>query len=214
MALQRLSFETKAEWLAGRLRGIGGSEAAAAVGLSPWQTPMQLWRIKIGAETPKDISDNTAVQQGVRMESPLRDMFRAIHPEFQIEYHPYDILYQKYRPFVFATLDGEITDTDGRKGILEIKTATPNGAAGWAKWADGNMPQNYYVQCCHQLLATGYDFVRLFAALYSMSGDITLREYEIERSEVEEDMKWLIAKETEFWDRCVRGELPPMPLIL
>lgn len=214
MSLERLTFTSREEWLAGRGRGIGGSEAAAACGMSPWMTPIQLWRLKCGAEEPKDLSDNPAVRQGVRMEPVLREFFKALRPELAVEYHQFDILYQSERPWLFATLDGELTTDTGRCGILEIKTATPNGKAGWAKWADGNMPMNYYCQTLHALLATGWDFVILFAALYSMSGDITLREYEIQRRDVKEDLDWLLDKETGFWRHVEDGTLPPAPLIL
>jgi len=212
--LKRLTFETREEWLAGRLRGIGGSEAAAAVGMSPWATPLQLWKQKIGAAVPKDISGNAAVEQGVRMEPAIRTFFAARHPELTVEYHQFDILYQEERPWLFATLDGELTAADGKHGVLELKTATPNGKAGWAEWADGKMKPAYYIQCCHQLLATGYDFVYLFAALYSMNGDITLREYEIWREDVQDDLNWLLERETTFWGQVQRGEMPAMPLIL
>jgi predicted phage-related endonuclease len=38
--LVRLTFPDRAQWLAGRRRGIGGSEAAAAIGRSPWKTAL------------------------------------------------------------------------------------------------------------------------------------------------------------------------------
>lgn len=213
--LERLHFETREEWLAGRnAQGIGGSEAAAAVGMSPWQTPLDLWRLKIGAVEPKDISSNAAVEKGVRMEPILRDFYAATHPEYEIAHFPFDMLYQSERPWLFATLDGELADEGGKRGILEIKTATPNGKAGWDNWSNGKMPSSYWCQICHQLLATGFDFVRLFAALYSMNGDITLREYEVERNEVEDDLKWLLEQETAFWRKCQSGEMPAMPLML
>lgn len=222
--LERITFENREEWLAGRLHGIGGSEAAAACGMSPWMTPMELWRLKCGAGKPKDLSDNAAVQQGVRMEPALRSFFQAMHPEYSVEYHQFDILHQAERPWLFATLDGELTkkeyhgkEDDGwsiSRGILEIKTATPNGKAGWSKWADGAMPQNYYIQILHQLLATGYDFAYLFAALYSMNGDITLREYEIQRADVQGDLAWLIDKEDEFYRHVQNGTLPALTISL
>ena len=115
---------------------------------------------------------------------------------------------------MFATLDGELHEESGRIGILEIKTATPNGKAGWDKWANGHMPENYWCQVLHALLATGYDFVRLFAALYSMNGDITLREYEVERGDVGSDLAWLADGEEEFWKKVERQEMPGTPLIL
>ncbi len=215
MSLERLTFQDRESWLAGRGDGIGGSEASAAVGMSPWQTPSGLWRLKMGAEAPKDLSDNAAVQQGVRMEAPLREFFKALHPDFIVEYHQFDILYQSERPWLRATLDGEVIDRPtNRRGILEIKTATPSGKVGWEKWSNGQMPQYYFIQCLHQLLATGYDFVFLFAALYSMNGDITLREYEIQRADVQGDLAWLLEKETAFWKCVETGALPPTPLTL
>lgn len=214
--LERMHFETREEWLAGRnMQGIGASEAAAAIGMSPWQTPLELWKIKCGLSQPKDLSGNAAVEQGNRMEPILREFFAGTHPEYTIEYHQYDILCQAERPWLFATLDGELIDIDSCKhGSLEIKTATPNGKAGWDKWANGSIPQNYYCQTLHQLLATGFDFVCLFAALYSMNGDVILREYEIIREDAEEDLAWLLEQETEFWRKVTNGIMPAMPLML
>lgn len=212
---ERIRCEDRADWLAHRGCGIGASEAAAAVGMSPWQTPIELWKLKTGALHAKDLSDNAAVQQGNRMEPILRAFYASMHSQYKIQYFPYDMIYQAERPWLFATLDGELTDAAGRHGVLEIKTATPTGKAGWEKWGNGYFPQNYYIQCCHQLLATRYDFVRLFAALFSLNGDITLREYEIERVDVTDDMQWLLARETDFWERNVlRGVMPAMPLTL
>ena len=57
-------------------------------------------------------------------------------------------------------------------------------------------------------------FVSLFACLFSLNGDMTLKSYEIERNEVKEDMAWLLAKEQEFWGYVERDIMPPMPLIL
>ena len=214
--LKRKTFETRDQWLVGRYsQGIGASEAAAAVGMSPWQSPLDLWKVKSGITPPKNLSGNAAVEQGNRMEPILREFYAGMHPEYAVEYHQYDILYQDERPWLFATLDGELIEVDtGRRGILEIKTATPNGKAGWDKWANGNLPQNYYIQTIHQLLVTGFDFVRLFAALFSVNGDITLRGYEIEREDVKEDIEWLLEQETEFWGKVQRGEMPAMPLML
>ena len=212
--LNRISCADREEWLANRIIGIGASESAATVGLSPWMTPLDLWKLKTGASKPKDLSGDEFVARGIRMEPAIRTMFHALHPEYEIEYHAYDILHQAERPWLFATLDGELTDESGRKGILEIKTSTPSGKAGWAQWSDGKLPSQYYTQVCHQLLATGYDFVILFAALWSMNGDITLRQYEIERTEIWDDMAWLLEKETEFWRHVEDGTAPPTILVL
>lgn len=213
--LERLHFENRESWLGGRVNGIGGSEAAAAVGMSKWQTPVELWKLKTGQSAPKDLSSTPAVEQGNRMEPALRTVFSALHPQYEVEYHQFDMLYQAERPWLYATLDGELLDKySGKRGILEIKTATPNGKAGWAEWNDGKMPAGYYCQTLHQLNATGYDFVILFAALFAYNEDITLREYGIAREDSQDDLTWLLEKEAEFWGYVQRREMPPMPLIL
>lgn len=214
--LVRQSFTSRAEWLEWRKTGgIGGSEAAAACGKSPWLTPVGLWRQKIGAETAKDLSGVEIVQNGVRMEPAIREMFKATHPGFTVEYDQFGVLYQAERPWLFATLDGELISNSGKRGILEIKTATPGGRAGWDKWRDGRIPENYYIQLLHQMLATGYDYAYLYAALFSTaSGDITLREYEIHRADVEADMAWVLERETAFMRHVMDGTLPPTPLNL
>ena len=213
--LERMHFETREDWLAGRGQGIGGSEAAAAIGMSPWMTPIDLWKLKTGQTAPKDLSGNAAVEQGVKWEPVLRSLFEQTHEQYRVMHYPFDILYQSDRPWLFATLDGELIDMEtGHMGILEIKTATPSGKAGWSEWADGKMKPSYYVQCLHQLLATGYSFVRLFACLFSMDGSYTIKEYEIERPDVQEDMNWLLDEETKFWGYTQRHEMPPRPLIL
>ena len=209
---ERLHFENREDWLAGRMQGIGASEAAAVVGMSPWMSKLELWRLKVGAEKAKDLSGSAAVSRGVRMEPALRGLYTAIHPGRTVDYYPYDILYQKDRPFIFATLDGEVTDERGRKGILEIKTSSPNGKAGWAKW-DGHIPDHYYCQILHQMLATGYEFVDLMASLENMDGDLSIRTYHFERANQEEDMVWLLKQETDFYQNNVLNGVPPAAIL-
>lgn len=204
--------KTREEWLTLRKSGIGASEAAAIVGLSPWMTASELYEIKSGIKQPKEISDNEEVSRGVRMEKPLRELYKSQHPDYKVVHHPYDMLCQKDREWMFATLDGEVTDGNKRKGILEIKTSTPNGKAGWAKWNE-RVPDNYAVQVIHQMLATGYDFVDLFAALINREDDMTIRTYHFERSDMEEDLAWLLEKETEFWNNVQNHYVPPMTIV-
>lgn len=206
-------YEDRTRWLAGRKRGIGASEAPAIIGLSPWMNSMKLWRLKLGTDTPKDLSGNPAVERGNRMEPALRGLYAAEHPEMEVIYEPFDTFAQSDRPWLFATLDGRLLEREtGRRGILEIKTASLSGKAAWAEW-DGGVKPAYYTQICHQLLATGFEFVHLYAYLTSSMGEYTtLRLYEFERAEMEEDIRYLARKEDEFWKHVENGTLPPMAL--
>lgn len=213
MALQRISYSDRDSWLSGRAeRGIGASEAAAVCGMSKWTTKNELWEIHTGRRERKDISSKDYVGRGHLMEGAVRDFYAALHPEYEIQHHPYDILFQSERPWLFATLDGQITSSDGRNGILEIKTSAPNSREAWREW-DGQIPQAYYCQCIHQLLATGWDFVVLQPALWHMNGDITLKDaFVIERNEHEADLAWLLQQEEEFWESVQTGKRPGAPI--
>lgn len=180
--------------------------------MSPWMSPLELWRLKVGKDAPKDLSGSAAVSRGVRMEPALRGLYEAMHPGYTVEYHAFDMLYQKERPWLFATLDGEITDEQGRKGILEIKTSSPNGKAGWAKW-DKRVPDPYHCQILHQMLATGYEFVDLMAGLENMEGDLSVRTYRFERAEQGENMAWLLEKEIAFYQNNILTGTPPAAIL-
>ena len=201
-------------WLRARTKGIGGSDAASIVGLSPFKTNVQLWEEKTGIRRPEDISDKPFVKYGTNAEPLIRELFKLDYPEYDVEHHENRILRSTIYPFMQASLDGELTDPDGRRGILEIKTSNMMGQLAWKKWED-RIPDNYYCQILHYFLVTGYDFAVLRAHLVFTSGrDIrtSARHYFIERSDLEEDLTYLAEKEQEFWERIQTGRKPPLLL--
>lgn len=205
---------SREEWLkARRMRGIGASDAASIVNASPYKTASELWDEIVNGKEAKDISESEYVQRGIALEHPLRELFKASHPTYKITHHPYDMLYRAGEPWLFATLDGEIMKPDGTMGILEIKTCSPNGRAGWSKW-DGRVPTHYYCQLLHQMLATGYDFAVLYAYLEGRDGNVSIREYEYSRDDCEIDMEWLLEQEKEFWNSCVERKIPKIRITL
>ena len=211
-ALERISFEDRESWLKGRnTQGIGASEAAIVLGVSKWSTPLELWKQKRGIAPQKDISNNPAVAFGVLSEPHIRALFQIQHPELEVEYHEFDLLYQTERPWLFATLDGELTDKEtGAKGVLEIKTASPQSREDWRAW-DGQTP--YYPQVCHQLLATGYDFVYLYALLMGGEGKGYLRTYLYTRKNAKDDMEYLLSAEERFYsENIIGGKMPSAKL--
>ena len=208
---------TREEWLKIRLKGIGASEASAIVGMNPYKTNVELWEEKTGRREPEDISDKPYVKYGTEAEKHLRALFALDFPQYEVNYKDFDMRYNSDYPFIFATLDGELTEkATGRKGILEIKTTEIMKSEQYDKWKD-RIPQNYYIQVIHQLLATGFDFVVLKAQLKSAYGDVrlTTKHYHIEREEVLEDISYLLQREILFWE-CVQEDRKPnliLPLI-
>lgn len=214
---ERVRFRSREEWLEGRrLRnGVGASEAGTILGDNPSMSRMDLWKIKTGAMPEPDLSDNELVQRGIRMEKAVRYWFKCAHPELRVIHHPYDILFQTERPWLFATLDGEFTHRDiGEAGILEIKNVQPRGRDGWSEW-DGRIPQKYYDQLLHQRLATGRRWFYLAAALWNSNGDVTLREFEFRVDEDrEQDAKIVLQSEELFMNYVWRRQMPPTPIKL
>ncbi|MBQ8960886.1 MAG: YqaJ viral recombinase family protein [Ruminococcus sp.] len=205
-----LTPEDREEWLEARHRGIGGSDAGAVIGANKYRSNVDLWREKTGRVIPEDISDKPAVKFGKFAERHLRELFRLDYPDYGLDYHEFFMYVCDDAPFIFATLDGELTDLEGRRGILEIKTTTIQNRIQWDDWEDG-VPQSYYVQVLHQLAATGWDFALIMAYIrYYKDGTprAAVRYYRIERSDVEEEIAWLIHQEEAFWEH-VRNDTEP-----
>ncbi len=205
----------KKEWLIERKNGIGASESACILGLNPYKTNVRLWEEKTGRIKPDDLSENIRVNYGTDAEKHLRELFKLDFPQYKVDFNEYKIIRNPECPFIFATLDGELTDENKRKGILEIKTTEISNSTEWAKWKDG-IPQGYYIQVLHQLLATGYDFVVLKAQIktnYNNELKLETRHYFIERNEVESEIEYLKQKLIEFWNENVLKDVRPNQIL-
>ena len=172
----RSRYKNREEWLQARKSGIGASDAAAILEISPWGTKTQLWEEKTGRRKPKDLSDNPAIQRGIREEPIIREQFISDHPEFLVDYHEFDILSLKRKPFINATLDGELlymgpSDKSrnlepGMRGVLEIKTGSYSTQKYLDAWTGTVVPEFYFAQVCQQLLVTGWEFAWVQAKLF------------------------------------------------
>ena len=215
----------EAQWLAWRQRGIGASEASAIIGKNPYMSNQELYRRKIGAEQPEDISGKDCVIYGHAAEVPIRELFALDHPEYLVQYGgAFDMVrHQKY-PWLFATLDGRLIEKEtGKRGIYEGKTTEILRSMQMEKWVytdehghkQGRVPDNYYVQLLHQLLATGFDFAVLncrFRRNYAAWPRFETRSYRFDRDDVEGDLQYLLLQEVKFWG-YVQNRITP-PLIL
>ena len=64
---------TRDDWLAWRRGGIGGSDIAAILSLSPWQSPWSLWADKTGLAA--DTHENEAMEAGRWLELAIGPWF-------------------------------------------------------------------------------------------------------------------------------------------
>ena len=201
------------EWLQNRSR-IGGSDASAILGMNPYRTNIELWQIKTGQLVPEDISEQPYVKYGTKAEQHLRELFKLDFPEYQVFYEENNMWLNDRFPFAHASLDGWLIDQDGRKGIWECKTTNILQSMQKEKW-NHRIPDNYYIQLLHYFMVTEFDFAVLKAQLKSeFNGEIYLqtKHYKIERTDVEEDIKFLESSERKFWKQVQDRKRPDLIL--
>ena len=211
--LQMIKCDDRAEWLDKRSKRIGGSEASAVIGVNPFKSNVELWEEKTGRRTSKDISDNPIVKYGQEAEFHLRELFKLDFPHYIVNYVENNMFINDKFPFAHASLDGWLTDEQGRKGILEIKTSNIINQNMKDKW-DNQIPDNYYVQVLHYLMVMEAEFAVIKAQLKWDYEDLYLqtRHYFIERKDVEEDIEYLMQAEKDFYDCILEDKSPALIL--
>ncbi|OLU27369.1 alkaline phosphatase [Pseudomonas sp. PA15(2017)] len=189
------------DWLAVRKQGIGSSDAAAAVGLNPYKSQLELWLEKTGrdARLPKaDPHDEQSPMYWGNVLEPIvawhyskrtKHKVRRINAVLQ---HPNPEL-----PWMLANIDREVIGADDVQ-ILECKTAGLNGARLWKE----GVPEYVELQVMHQLAVTG----KQAADVAVLIGGQTLEIHRIERDE--QMIARLIEIERRFW-HYVETDTPP-----
>lgn len=210
-----IEFLNREEWLKSRINFLGASEIANAMGIG-YETPLNLWKEKTGRKEHTDLSANTRVKYGTEAEEHIRALFALQHKdEYAIEYHAFRVYRHDKYSFLTATLDGELTRlADKSKGVWECKTAWLLSKADMQKWGNNSIPQNYYVQVCEQLAVTNYKFAVVTAQLIMPDGNSEIRHYQIERDEIENDIKYTQQEAVKFWAYVMSDKEPPQKLKL
>lgn len=183
----------RAEFLAARRRGIGGSDVAPILGLSKWRTPLDVYISKVSDAL--DDEETESMRWGNLLEGVIRDEY-ARRTGYVVERPP--MLTHPEHSFIIANLDG-MTEC-GR--VVEIKTA--RDGAGWGEEGSDEVPDAYALQVQHYMLVTGAEV----ADVAVLIGGSEFRVYTIEAdTELHEA---LIEVESEFWGRVQRRD-PPEP---
>ena len=191
--------EDDAGWLDQRNLGIGGSDVAAIMGLSPWKSPVEVWLEKTGRADAPDLSVRESVAMGTELESDVLEMYKRRHPECRVQ-RVNAILTSNARPWAQASLDGIVRDPRKGWGVLEIKTGSRD-----SEWAEG-VPIHYLTQVTHYLSVTGY----AFADVAALIGDHGLHYHEYRVCLDEEDTQAVVEAVDEFWaDFVEKNVMPP-----
>jgi putative phage-type endonuclease len=188
----------RGQWLEVRKGGIGSSDAAAAIGLSPYKSRLELWLEKTGRAAANDdhkgmddprfwgtlLEPYVAVAYQQKTDRKVRKVNAVLqHPTF---------------PFMLANIDREVVGSAGVQ-ILECKTA---GEFGSRLWKDG-VPQYVQLQVQHQLAVTGKAAADVAVLLCGQKLEV----HRIERDE--EVISRLVVLESQFWEYVVTDIPPP-----
>jgi len=188
-------YATREEWLAARRWGLGASDAAVALGLSKFRSPLDLYLDKAGLREDEPV-ENEAMRWGTLLEGVIRAEFAHTHRP--VLHRAHEIQRNKVRPWLAASLDGLLPDqhSPAGYGILEIKTAgRPDD------WAD-EPPLAYQIQVQHALLVTGCTW----GIIAVLIGGQRLIVYDITRNE--SFLAMMLPRLEEFWAR-VQAKDPP-----
>ena len=194
----------RADWLAIRQGGIGSSDAAAAVGLNPYKSPLQLWLEKTGRDVqvagtdPRDDPqhESSPLYWGILLEPIVAAHYtrRTGHRVRRIN----AVLQHPDIPWMLANIDREVVCAPDVQ-LLECKTAGIQGS--WL-WRDG-VPEYIQLQVQHQLAVTG----KQAADVAVLLGGQELQIHRIYRDEALIDH--LISLERVFWGYVERDQPPP-----
>lgn len=181
-------------WLEHRRRTIGGSDAAAILGLHRNSTPMTVWADKTGRLPPEE--ETEAMRQGRDLEPYVVERWceetgKKVHRVNRMLYHP------SY-PYAHADIDRKVV---GENAGLECKTISAWDAED--KLENGEYPAHYYVQCVHYMAITGAD--RWYLAVLVLGRGFYC--FVIERNE--DEIAALMEQETAFWETYVLTDVPP-----
>lgn len=187
-------------WLDVRRQGIGSSDAAAAVGLNPYQSQLELWMHKTGKAKllpAVDPNDETSPMYWGTLLEPIVAAHYTKRTGNRVR-RVNAVLGHPRIPWMLANIDREVVGASDVQ-ILECKTAGINGAK---LWRDG-VPEYVQLQVMHQLAVTG----KQAADIAVLIGGQELQVHRIERDETM--IAQLIALEEQFWGWVQKGEEPP-----
>jgi len=181
-------------WLEHRRRTIGGSDAAAILGLHRNSTPMTVWADKTGRLPPEE--ETEAMRQGRDLEPYVADRWceetgKKVHRVNRMIYNP-------AYPYAHADIDRKVV---GENAGLECKTISAFDIED--KLENGEYPAHYYVQCVHYMAITGAD--RWYLAVLVLGRGFYC--FVIERNE--DEIAALMEQETAFWETYVLPDVPP-----
>lgn len=196
-AYEAIECESHEEWIDFRRQGIGGSDVAPIMGISPYRTALDVWMDKTGRAG--ECEQTEAMYWGTQLEDLIARRFAQEHPDWVVEQVPATLVpLEGGRSYLHANLD-RVVITDNGPAVLEIKTASAYKADYWKH----GVPDYYLTQVCHYLLVTGWKV----AYVAVLIGGNRYKEYRITRDE--DDVQAVDRACEAFWKAYVKLDTMP-----
>jgi len=196
-----------------RTKFLGGSDAAAVLGVSPYATPVELWHEKTGRK-PKDNSDPVLAkirERGQKLEPFIREM---VIDKLRDEGHRVELLACNQRyvdpeyPFLSCEIDFELL-LDGAHINCDAKSVSGFARKKWGEVDTEDVPIEYAAQFMHGLMVCPGRRQRCLVAALRSFDDVdifwTLRD--------DETIAAMRQKLVRFWLDHVVADVPPDPLV-
>jgi putative phage-type endonuclease len=127
-------------WLTLRRPGIGASEIAAVLGISPWASRFSLWWAK---REGWDFEQNESQEWGLRSEPMIALKFTEEHPDLHV-IRPDSLYAHKRHSHMLCSPDRLAILPDGR--VIPIELKTDEAGHGWGEPGTDQVPLHYAVQ--------------------------------------------------------------------
>jgi putative phage-type endonuclease len=184
------------EWLEARRKGLGGSDIAAILGVSPWSTPMDVWLDKKGM---LEDHDTGARLRGRIFEPAIANYFAE---QNDLEVSPAGMV-EGPRPYMFGSPDFWV-NKPGEPDFWGLEIKTSRKTDGWGPENTDQIPVYYATQVHWYMIVTGKS--KWDVMVYFVLRD-EFRQYRLhEDKELHQSM---MDKASEWWQKhIVEGERP------
>ena len=187
---------TTSEHFDARRTGIGGSDIAAVLGISPYKSAHEVYEEKVNGLT-QDLSNNEKVVWGNLLEEPIAKRYEQVTGK---KLSITNMIRSGDYPFLIASPDRTIIN---EKRGLEIKAVGEHTKHLWGENGSQIIPEYYYLQAAHYMLVLDYQAWDVAALI----GGQELRIYSFERDTEIDQL--IIQGAFDFWANHVQKKLAP-----
>lgn len=201
----QIPFQTEEEWLGYRRMGLGSTDAGAALGISKYKTPYQLWEEKTGLR--EGFAGNNRTLRGKALEPLIAEHYVQ---QNNVTVYAVNTLYRHLlHPFILASIDRLVFDPLRGWGLVECKSTDSWVYESWDMESfgflrNGVVSNEHYAQAMAQLMVTGLDWVDIHILIVDVweYRTFTVRRNDVAIEAMEHDLAL-------WWHQHIDAGIPP-----